>query len=281
MGKKHHERTPIVGPACRAALIALLSGGVIGWPAASASAQPVAEAQPAAIPEIPEFTVSSFSISYDRETPGLPSIESLVAESTVAVVQTGEGYVSASDPDARITIAALNQSLAASPARFSRKALDAVNRAIVRTLNAKGYIGVLVATSPDDLSIDIQDPNSDLAAPVNLWTDLRPGGSGPLHILIYTARVVQVRTVASGDHVPADRGVNHPVHARIRENSPIQPAAEGVEPGSDILRRDVIDDYTFRLNRHPGRRVDVAVSTAEQPGDVTLDYLVRENKPWF
>jgi hemolysin activation/secretion protein len=36
-----------------------------------------------------------------------------------------------------------------------------------------------------------------------------------------------------------------------------------------------------RLNRQPGRRVDVALSAADAPDEYTLDYLVNEMKPWY
>lgn len=54
-----------------------------------------------------------------------------------------------------------------------------------------------------------------------------------------------------------------------------------IERGS-LIRRDRLDDYVARLNRHPGRRVDVAVAPADadSPGDVLVDYLVNENNPW-
>ena len=44
----------------------------------------------------------------------------------------------------------------------------------------------------------------------------------------------------------------------------------------------MLDDYIYRLNRHPGRRVDVAINSAQGGvGDAALDFLVSENKPWF
>src|SRR5208337_91005 len=42
-----------------------------------------------------------------------------------------------------------------------------------------------------------------------------------------------------------------------------------------------VNDYVDRLNRQPGRRVDVAISAADQPDQYTLDYLVNEIKPWY
>ena len=66
------------------------------------------------------------------------------------------------------------------------------------------------------------------------------------------------------------------------ENSPIQPGAEaGSSEGTDLFQKDLLDDYLFELNRLPGRRVDAAISSGGAPGNVQLDYLVNETKPWL
>lgn len=106
-----------------------------------------------------------------------------------------------------------------------------------------------------------------------------------LPLTIVTGIVSEVRTLAAGERIEAGpERVNHPAHARIRERSPVQPH----DPERQLLRRDRIDDYVFRLGRHPGRRVDVAIAPGEpievEPGvlapTVNLDYLVTENRPW-
>jgi hemolysin activation/secretion protein len=86
------------------------------------------------------------------------------------------------------------------------------------------------------------------------------------------------RATAPRDQPSQENRINHRVHRRIREFSPLQPGEEGV-PG-DVLQRDALDDYLYRLNRHPARRVDAAISAGETPGEVVLDYIVTENKPW-
>lgn len=258
------------------------------WPLAPASARqgstPLATSETAQVaPEVPEFSVSRFVLEYDAPGPGLPDIERVLEASKIRLIQSDSGYIApgALDPSpAAQTMAELNASIGAGP-RFSRRALVAVNQAVLRGMSDLGFIGVLVATDPSDLSIEPAQGSTDLAAPENRWSDTRQGGATELRVRIYTARVVQVRTVGSGERVPADQAVNNPTHAKILAGSPLKPAGEATEPGGDLLRRDRIDDYTFRLNRHPGRRVDVAVSAADNPGDVVLDYLVRENKPWF
>ena len=50
----------------------------------------------------------------------------------------------------------------------------------------------------------------------------------------------------------------------------------------DLLRKDLLDEFVLRASRHPGRRVDVAVAAAgRKRGEVALDFLVTENKPWL
>ena len=71
-------------------------------------------------------------------------------------------------------------------------------------------------------------------------------------------------------------GVIEPgLHAR---GSPLK-TAEGAGL-SDLLRKDQIDAYLAFLNRHPGRRVDVALSPSQARGEVYLDFLVAEERAW-
>ncbi|MFP3937966.1 MAG: hypothetical protein ACLFVW_06455, partial [Phycisphaerae bacterium] len=65
----------------------------------------------------------------------------------------------------------------------------------------------------------------------------------------------------------------HPLHERLIAESPTQPG--------DVLRRRAMDEYALLLSRHPGRRVDVALSPSAELGGVTMDYLVTEVKPWL
>ncbi len=103
--------------------------------------------------------------------------------------------------------------------------------------------------------------------------DIREGRKS-LTISLYVPVVARVRTIAGGDRVSGEK-IDNPVHSRIRANSPVQ--ADG------LLLRNSIDEYIFRLNRHPGRRVDAAVASAgdpDHPEQVYFDYLVSENRPW-
>src|SRR5690606_29985918 len=161
------------------------------------------------------------------------------------------------------------------PRRFSVSAINAIGARIVSELNRRGIIGVLVAPDTDQI-----DPQS--------LADRRPQGLQTLNLDIWTRTVSQVRTLgagqrwrrptARGDRPSTENRIDHRLHDRIRENSPLQPGVQS--PAGDLLRRDLLDDYLYRLNRHPGRRVDAAIAAGETPGEVVLDYIVTENRPW-
>jgi hemolysin activation/secretion protein len=150
---------------------------------------------------------------------------------------------------------------------FYRSALNAVARSIVEELNSRGYIGIFVQLNPEDID-------------ETTGADMRGGQRTDLRLIIWTGIVKNVRTIASGERLKpaidsgaADRvNTNDPVLNRIRAQSVVQ---EG-----DLLKKDALDDFVFRLNRHPGRRVDIAIAPGETPEEVVVDYLVAESKPW-
>lgn len=55
---------------------------------------------------------------------------------------------------------------------------------------------------------------------------------------------------------------------------------EAAAPVGFLIDKPALDNYIERLNQHPRRRVDVALSAAGEPGEVVLDYIVSESKPW-
>jgi hemolysin activation/secretion protein len=272
-----------------------------GWAACgSADAQPAAQpgTQPTTAPSapatgnaeaIPEFDrkaypVSRFDVEYNvdhKYLPDLAGVMNLPIELGVA----GDAYVvppSREKKWAKIVLEAMLQPVPAQydvrniPTRsvtlnqlndeqvdqFHASALWAIYDQIREHMNAKHILGVYVAADENDIAAD--------------ETDRRPADRKALKVIIYAGVVKQVRTVGSGDRVAPEHRVDNPLHRRIREESPVKPS-----PPDDLLRRDVLDQYVYSLNRHPGRRVDVAVSAfEEQPGSVVLDYLVAEAKPW-
>jgi len=149
---------------------------------------------------------------------------------------------------------------------FYRSAINQLCDSIVKTLAADGVAGVFVQIHPEDIDETTGD-------------DLREGRKD-LRLVIWTGVVAGIQTIASGDRLESRLASgelsrvnpNDPVHKRIYDGSPLT--------AGSLLHKDDLDEYLFRLNRHPGRRVDVAVAPGEKPGEVMVDYLVAESRPW-
>lgn len=150
-------------------------------------------------------------------------------------------------------------------------ALAVINQAIRDYLEAEhGLIGHLVT------------PNASEIAYRTTRENLREEGNTTLTILVWRAIVGEVRTVAHGDRLAEKdeldveknpkSNVNRVEHQRLRDRLRVEPGA--------LLTRKEIDEEVHRLNRHPGRRVDVAIAPTDEPGEVIVDYLVTEPKSW-
>ena len=130
------------------------------------------------------------------------------------------------------------------PAKLYGTALRQAGATIVRAYNASGLRGVRVAGRID----------------------------GQTLVLTVTEGVVgEIRTLGFEE----DRAVEITTGLtdRIKRRSPVQ--------AGQLVDIDAIDEFVFRLNRHPGRRVDVALAPGEQTDRLVLDYLVAQNDPLF
>ncbi len=232
--------------------------------AALLSATALALAEPSSADEGPSFPVSRIELEYASPHPDAPPLDRL-SRLGVELGEVPGGYAAPGPdrPGVRRTLAELSTGTIFF---FHPNAVGQLTSAVVAALNRRGLAGVYVAPSPTDI---------DLAQE----RDLRPAGQTALRLVVYTARVRELRTLASGDRIRPERRINHPDHVRLRRQSPLQPSGTG--RGTDLLRRDWLEDYLFRLNRHPGRRVDAAVSASPDGEGADLDLLVNEIKPWY
>ena len=244
---------------------------------------------PATMPTVedgPAYRVSAFDVQYNLENKSLPKTSEITGRTFALGVidkryvvppslerkwvqlQLGSvpgGYQARGIEEARVTLDSLNDEAVD---EFHASAIWAINEQIKSFLGERGVLGVYVAPDPSDVDLS----GSDLR---------KEKDKTALTLKVYTGVVRDVRTVASGERVSQTARINNPAHARILADSPVKPESTSGKAGSDLLRRDVLDKYVFGLNRHPGRRVDVAVSAfGEEPGAVILDYLVTEAKPW-
>jgi len=212
----------------------------------------------------PVYRISGFAPRYVREHAGLPSLDAIMSIE-VTLGQATTGYI-APRPEAPV-IALTLEAIAARPVEpYHASAVQTVLESIRDELVEAGLMGVFVAPDPRDLGETGQD--------------VRLQGATELRLIMTTGIVAELRTLASGERIDARERINHPLHERIRARSPVRPYDEAAdEVDRSLLLKGVLDDYIYLLSRHPGRRIDVAVAAALEPGAVALDYLVTENRP--
>ncbi len=281
------------GPVRVVAAIAAWSCGIAGVSALQPIAEPLAPgAAPAAQPEqagidIPKYPVSRFVLRYAAENPGHPAPEDILQARVTLGIGAG-GYVQAREGVATVTLRVSD--IAEEPMRrFSLLALTDVVKAVFEEFKRRGIIGVVVDASEDVHLPMRRDPATgryelDTADPrhgEDLRKASRPEAPTEFHMVVYTGVVTSLRTQATGERIPSEERIDNPRHAFIRERSPVQPATPGAAgERRDLLRKDRVDEFMYRLNRHPGRRVDASISAGENEGEIALDYLVNESKPW-
>jgi hemolysin activation/secretion protein len=210
------------------------------------------------------YPLSQVIIEYRRDHPDLPSLQEIM-DTELTLTEVKDGYV-APRPDAETNVTVqVDEIPTLRKGAMYGSAVRYMNTEIVQTFNDKGYIGVYVAPNPDDIASD--------------GSDIRPETQTAMRVAVNTGIVSEIRTIAAGERVPMEERVNNPIHQKLADKSPVQPGGEG--DSTDLLRRDMIDRYIYYKNRHPGRRMDVAIAPGQEPGTVALDLLVTESKPWM
>jgi hemolysin activation/secretion protein len=138
-----------------------------------------------------------------------------------------------------------------------------VNQQILAEFERRG-IGGVVITLPD-----LEERTG---------RDLRAPGEHRLRVRVWTGRVENIATIADGDRFAGsiEERTNRPDHRFVRDDSPVRAGGE-----RSLIRTGELEDYTRKLSRHPGRRVDAVFEPGETPGATRLTYHVAEQKPWL
>ena len=98
----------------------------------------------------------------------------------------------------------------------------------------------------------------------------RPEGDGVLVINVIEGQVGDLRTLVTREGKAAPNDM--PSHERILARSPVQVG--------DLVEREQLNEYVERLNRQPGRHVDVTLLAGAKPDELTVNFLIAENKPF-
>jgi hemolysin activation/secretion protein len=220
-------------------------------------AAPAAAQQPGGVPQ--SYAVSELAIEYPLPDPELPAIDDLLAlEVEMRVTRGGLMQPHPTTQNVRFRLGEVPPG-----SRIWDTGLLYINAQILAEFERRG-ISAVVITLPD-----IEERTG---------RDLRPAGEQRLRVRIWTGRVENIATVADGDRFlgSIEERTNRPEHRWIRDQSPVRAGGEG-----GLIRSRDLDDYTRRLSRHPGRRVDAVLEPGDVTGATRLTYHVAEQKPWL
>jgi hypothetical protein len=218
----------------------------------------------------PVFEVDQFALAYAETRSDHPSLVKIFPHQVV-LQPTVSGYIAPRPGGAseRVTLTQDQQSVA----RFHASALAKISRSLLRATQELGLLGIYVLPDPRDI-----DPHSEQDLRGTTQVEGEPA-SRLLRFVVTTGRVQEVRTVAVGSRIDGSWVVDHKYHAEIREGSPLQPELYAGDGTTDLIQKELLEDYLFKLNRHPGRHVEAALAASEDGTGVALDYRVHEPRP--
>lgn len=214
--------------------------------------------------------ITRVRLEYFDEHSRHPS-EADVLAATIDVTRTTTGWVQPL-PGEPVRAIALSEFPRLAEQRFHDSALTLIVQAVATRLQQLDLLGAYAEF--DASQFRVADDRV---------VDLRREGVTSATIFVTTGVISEVRTSALGDRLndEEDELINNAAHAGLIERSPVR-VDDDAGAERPLLRRRAIEDYALFLSRHPGRRVDISIApSAVDPGAVTLDYLVTENKPWL
>lgn len=212
----------------------------------------------------PAYPVSELIVHYEDPNPQFPTSEDM-QQVEVELAQVTDGYV-APRADAPVVRMKLSDIRTLGTPKIYASALRAINQQLVFEFNRRDFYAIVVSPLPDEIE-------------KFTGRDLRPEGQTKLRLGVYAGRVRDLETYAAGYGAATsdEQNTNREDHAWILKGSPLQPGTD-----QDLVRKDRLDAYLARLNRHPSRRIDADLKANSRfPGSVTLTYAVAENKPWW
>ncbi|MGA2440834.1 MAG: ShlB/FhaC/HecB family hemolysin secretion/activation protein [Tepidisphaeraceae bacterium] len=223
------------------------------------------------------YTVSKFTLRFAVNRPGQPDSDELMS----LPIQLSEGPDGLMGPDAggKPTILRLSDLTGSNPIHIHWSGIFAISKQLVAAINQRGLIGVTVGPKPGLIEVTADSQGRPVGG-----KDLRHENDTTMPLIIRTSVVselVVVDSAAQGTH----SALGNAEKKRIASHSPLQPGpstgGSEVRQG-DLLQKKPLDDYVSFLNRYPNRNVNAAIAPGADPslGEVSLQYLVNQPKPW-
>lgn len=206
--------------------------------------------------------VTKLDLFYLREVAGAPPLADILA-GTVELAEVNGAWTPPYEglPTQQV---ALRDIGTIGPQYLHDSTLSIISRAVADRIKQLGIIGVYA--EPDTTQFRLSETGI---------IDARAATDTSLRIGIALGFVQNIRTIAQGERIDPQSAENNPIHAWIHTHSPLSTTHP------HAIDRIALDDYLFRINRHPSRQVDAAAApTGDDSGATNIDFLVAEARPW-
>ena len=205
----------------------------------------------------PRYRIDSITFEYTEKNNNLPSLDKLYNKK-IFLKKLSNGYDFTTDDQDKISLK-IKDIDSLSLNIFSKNVLKQIAFLTLNFLKERGLDGIIVSLDPNQIDED--------------GKDLRDNYN--LRFIIILTKIVRVETYSSGKRFVGEE-INNWQHDHIIQNSPISSYSD-----KQLLKREKLDEYVRKLNKHPQRKVQALITEDEKSDDLILKFLVSEEKPWI
>lgn len=148
---------------------------------------------------------------------------------------------------------------------LSQSAIEEIVRTVYDYFIASGIHWTIAYIPNSEISTSGEDLRSD--------SDL---------VIVVSSPIVEHTTIKFVDpNNPSKEIDNAKLAKKIEDKLPLSlPDPSSGYPG-DFINSNLLNNYLHSLNRHPERRVDLEIGPTNTPGQVALDFVVTQKRPFY
>lgn len=216
--------------------------------------------------DIKTYPVSHIKIEYDQTHPKHIPLEKL-EKIEIRLFEAEDTYygtdIGLDAKQVYLTIGRINRT--AETLFLSQSAIEEIVRKIYDCFTQSGVHWTIAYIPNSEISKNGEDLRSD--------SDL---------VIMVSSPIVEKTTVKFVDpNNPSKEIDNAKLSQKIADKLPLSlPDPSTGYPG-DFINSNVLNNYLHALNRHPERRVDLEIGPTYVPGQVALDFVVTQKRPFY
>jgi len=111
--------------------------------------------------------------------------------------------------------------------------------------------------------------------------DKRKHDDDELTILISVPVIKEVGVTYADPNGELKPRENSKLSKKICDELPLSVPDPSTGIPGDFINSNILNNYLHSLNRHPNRRVDLEIGPTDLPGEVGLDFIVTQKRPYY